>query len=50
MDAYLAVVSKREVREYAPREIEPDVERRILEAGRVTGSSKNRQARVTPAA
>ena len=45
MDAYLAVVSKREVRSYAEREIEPEVERRILEAGRVTGSSKNRQAR-----
>lgn len=45
MDAFLAVVSKREVREYAPREIEPDVARRILEAGRMAGSSKNRQAR-----
>ena len=45
MDAYLAVVSKREVRRYAPREIEPEAERRILEAGRVAGSSKNRQAR-----
>ena len=45
MDAYLAVASKREVREYAPRGIEPDVERRILEAGRVAGSSKNRQTR-----
>jgi nitroreductase len=45
VDAYLAVVSKREVRDYAPRPIEPDAERRILEAGRVAGSSKNRQAR-----
>jgi len=45
MDAYLAIVSKREVRSYDPRPIEPDVERRILEAGRVAGSSKNRQAR-----
>jgi nitroreductase len=45
VDAYLAVVSKREVREYALREIEPDVERRILQAGCVSGSSKNRQAR-----
>jgi nitroreductase len=45
VDAYLAVVSKREVRAYDPREIEPEVERRILEAGRVSGSSKNRQAR-----
>jgi len=45
VDAYLAVVSKREVRQYAPRAIEPSAERRILEAGRVAGSSKNRQAR-----
>jgi nitroreductase len=45
MDAYLAVVSKREVRRYAERALESDVERRILEAGRVAGSSKNRQAR-----
>ena len=45
MDAYLAIVSKREQRTYAPRPIEPDAERRILEAGRMSGSSKNRQAR-----
>ena len=45
MDAYLAVVSKREVRKYAPGAIEPEAERRILEAGRLAGSSKNRQAR-----
>ena len=45
MDAYLAVVSKRELRTYDPRPIDPDAERRILEAGRVSGSSKNRQAR-----
>lgn len=45
MDAYLAVVSKREVRAYADREIDAEVQRRILEAGRVAGSSKNRQAR-----
>ena len=45
MDAYLAIVSKRELRTYDARPIEPDAERRILEAGRVSGSSKNRQAR-----
>ncbi len=45
MDAFLAVASKREVRDYAQRPLEPDAERRILEAGRVAGSSKNRQAR-----
>jgi nitroreductase len=45
MDAFLAVVSKREVREYADRAL-PDAEvRRILEAGRMAGSSANRQAR-----
>jgi nitroreductase len=45
VDAYLAVVSKREVREYADRELDAEAQRRILEAGRVAGSSKNRQAR-----
>ncbi len=45
MDAYLAVVSKRELRSYSARPIEADAQRRILEAGRVAGSSKNRQAR-----
>jgi nitroreductase len=43
VDAFLAVASKREVRRYADRPISPDTERRILEAGRVSGSSKNRQ-------
>ena len=45
MDAYLTIASKREVREYDERAIDPEAERRILEAGRVAGSSKNRQAR-----
>ena len=45
MDAYLAVVSKREVREYAERALDVEAQRRILEAGRLAGSSKNRQAR-----
>ena len=45
MDTFLAVASKREVREYADRPLPRDAERRILEAGRVAGSSKNRQAR-----
>jgi len=39
MDAYVAVVSKREVREYDGRPISAEAERRILEAGRVAGSS-----------
>src|SRR3954469_1234946 len=40
---FLAVASKREVRRYAGRPIPEDVQRRILEAGRVAGSSRNRQ-------
>jgi nitroreductase len=43
VDAYLTIVSKREVREYADRPIDPDARRRILEAGRVSGSSTNKQ-------
>ena len=45
MDAYLAVVSKRELRSYDAQPIDGEARRRILEAGRVAGSSKNRQAR-----
>ncbi len=45
VDAYLAVVSKREVREYAERELDAAAQRRVLEAGRLAGSSKNRQGR-----
>ena len=43
MDALLAVASKREVRRYADREVPEEVRRRIVDAGRVAGSSKNRQ-------
>ena len=43
MDAFLALVSRREVRRYAQRPVPEDVERRILEAGRLSGSSQNRQ-------
>src|SRR5690242_8933575 len=43
MDAYLAIVSKREVRDYADRPIDSDARRRILEAGRISGSSANKQ-------
>ena len=45
VDAYLAIVSKREVRQYADRPLPDDAVRRILEAGRVAGSSRNRQSR-----
>jgi nitroreductase len=43
VDGYLTIVSKREIREYADRPIDPDARRRILEAGRVSGSSANKQ-------
>jgi nitroreductase len=45
MDAGLVIASKREVREYAAREIPDDVRRRILDAGRLAGSAQNRQLR-----
>src|SRR3954466_3349823 len=45
MDAFLAVVSKREVREYDGRALPEDAKQRILEAGRLGGSSRQRQAR-----
>jgi len=45
MDGYLTVVSKRDVRNYDGRPLPDDAVRRILEAGRVAGSSRNRQAR-----
>jgi nitroreductase len=45
MDAFLAVVSKRDVRRYDSRPLPEDAVRRILEAGRVTGSARNRQNR-----
>ena len=43
MDVFLAIASRREVRSYEDRSLPADVERRILEAGRVSGSSANRQ-------
>ena len=43
MDTFLAVASRREVRRYADRPLEATAERRILDAGRVSGSSKNAQ-------
>ena len=45
MDVWLTVASKREVRQYASRLVPAEVERRILDAGRVAGSSGNKQAR-----
>ena len=43
MDTYLAIASKRDTRSYADRPIPEEVERRILDAGRVAGSARNRQ-------
>jgi nitroreductase len=43
VDAFLAIASRREVRSYSDRALPADVQRRILEAGRVSGSSANRQ-------
>ena len=43
MEAYLGIVSRREVRDYAARPLEPEIEHRILDAGRLAGSAKNRQ-------
>jgi nitroreductase len=43
MDAYLAIVSRREVRDYVAKPLPAEVERAILDAGRLAGSAKNRQ-------
>ncbi len=43
MDVFLAVASRREVREYSDRSLPESAVNRILEAGRVSGSSRNRQ-------
>jgi nitroreductase len=43
MDTYLAVASKRDWRSYADGPVPEEVQRRILDAGRLTGSAVNRQ-------
>ena len=43
MDTFLAIASRREVREYADTPLPDDVVRRILDAGRLSGSSQNTQ-------
>lgn len=43
MDTFLTIASKRDERRYAERPLPDDAVRRILEAGRVTGSAVNRQ-------
>lgn len=39
----MAIVSKRDQRQYADQEIPDDLARRILEAGRLAGSARNKQ-------
>jgi nitroreductase len=43
VDVYLAIASKRDQREYADIPIPEEVVRRILDAGRLSGSSQNKQ-------
>lgn len=43
MDTYLAIVSKRDNRRYTDEPIPDEIVERILDAGRVTPSSQNRQ-------
>lgn len=43
MDADRCILSKRDSREYADRPIDQETQDRILEAGRMAGSSKNTQ-------
>jgi nitroreductase len=43
MDTFLAIASRREVRVYADRPIPDEVVRRILDAGRLSGSAGNQQ-------
>jgi nitroreductase len=43
MDPYLAIASKRDERAYSDAPVPAEARQRILDAGRLTGSSKNRQ-------
>ena len=43
MDTFLAIVSKRDTRRYADTAISDATTQRILEAGRIAGSARNRQ-------
>ena len=43
MDTYLAIASKRDERAYADTPVPDDVRGRILDAGRLSGSSRNTQ-------
>jgi nitroreductase len=43
VDVYLAIASKRDERAYADTPIPAEIRQRILDAGRLSGSSRNRQ-------
>jgi nitroreductase len=43
VEPYLAIASKRDERAYADAPVPAEVRRRILDAGRLSGSSRNRQ-------
>ncbi len=43
MDAYEAIITKRDTREYDPRPVESEHLERLLQAARMAGSSKNAQ-------
>jgi len=43
MDTFLAIASRREVRDYTDRPIPEEIVHRILDAGRLAGSSRNSQ-------
>ena len=43
MDAYQCIVSKRDTRDFTDQPIADDLLRRVLNAGRMAGSAKNRQ-------
>jgi nitroreductase len=43
VDPYLAIASKRDERDYADSPVAAEVRQRILDSGRLSGSSRNRQ-------
>jgi nitroreductase len=43
MDTFLAIASRREIRDYAETPIPGDIVHRILDAGRLSGSARNKQ-------
>jgi nitroreductase len=44
MDTHLAIASRRDRRRYDGRPLPPEIERRILDAGRLSGNASNKQA------